>query len=272
MVFQSYALYPHMTVRQNLAFGLENTRLPRAEIAERIGEAARMLEIDALMERRPGQLSGGQRQRVAIGRAIVRNPVAFLLDEPLSNLDAELRVSMRAELAALHARLGTTMIYVAHDQVEAMTLADRIVVLRAGRVEQADTPLALFNRPANRFVAGFIGAPAMNFLPAARLHADHPRAAETAGVRPQHLRLAAPGEPGTLDAQVRLVEALGTETVVHATTQADERLLAVLPGQAALAPGAAVSLACAPANLHFFDADGRRVEPELEDSPFLPKG
>ena len=132
MVFQSYALYPHMTVRQNLAFGLENTRLPRPEIAERIAEAARMLEIDQLLDRRPGQLSGGQRQRTAIGRAIVRNPVAFLLDEPLSNLDAELRVSMRAELAALHARLGTTMIYVTHDQIEAMTLADRIVVLRAG--------------------------------------------------------------------------------------------------------------------------------------------
>jgi multiple sugar transport system ATP-binding protein len=260
MVFQSYALYPHMTVRQNLAFGLENTRLPRGEIAERIEEAARMLEIGALMERRPGQLSGGQRQRVAIGRAIVRNPVAFLLDEPLSNLDAELRVTMRAELAALHQRLGTTMVYVTHDQVEAMTLADRIVVLRAGRVEQADTPLALFNRPANRFVAGFIGAPAMNFLPAGRLHADHPPGAETAGIRPQHLRLATRGEPGTLDAQVRLVEALGTETVVHAATVAGERILAVLPGQATLAPGASVSLACAPSDLHFFDAQGSRVE------------
>src|SRR4029077_11506786 len=143
MVFQSYALYPHMSVRQNLAFGLENARMPKKEIEARITEAARMLEIAALLERRPGQLSGGQRQRVAIGRAIVRNPTAFLLDEPLSNLDAELRVSMRAELAALHQRLGTTMVYVTHDQVEAMTLADRIVVLRAGRIEQVDTPLAL---------------------------------------------------------------------------------------------------------------------------------
>jgi multiple sugar transport system ATP-binding protein len=260
MVFQSYALYPHMTVRQNLAFGLENTRLPRAEIAERLDAAARMLEIDALMERRPGQLSGGQRQRVAIGRAIVRNPVAFLLDEPLSNLDAELRVTMRAELAALHQRLGTTMVYVTHDQVEAMTLADRIVVLRAGRIEQADTPLALFNRPANRFVAGFIGAPAMNFLPADRLHAEHLPRAETAGIRPQHLRLAARGERGMIEAEVRLVEALGTETVVHAATASGERVLAVLPGQATFPPGAAISLVCASPNLHFFDAEGRRVE------------
>ena len=152
-----------------------------------------MLEIDALLDRRPGQLSGGQRQRVAIGRAIVRNPVAFLLDEPLSNLDAELRVSMRAELAALHARLATTMVYVTHDQVEAMTLADRIVVLRAGRIEQVDTPLALFNRPANRFVAGFIGAPAMNFLPAGAPR--RPAGAATVGIRPQHLRLADPAPP-----------------------------------------------------------------------------
>jgi multiple sugar transport system ATP-binding protein len=194
---------------------------------------------------------------VAIGRAIVRNPTAFLLDEPLSNLDAELRVSMRAELAALHQRLGTTMIYVTHDQVEAMTLADRIVVLRAGRVEQVDTPLALFNRPANRFVAGFIGAPGMNFLPAGRLV---PGAADglTVGIRPQHLRLAERGTPGAIDAEVRLVEALGTETVLHAVTADGARLLAVLPGQVDLAPGTRVSLACDPADRHFFAADGQR--------------
>ncbi len=257
MVFQSYALYPHMSVRQNLAFGLENTRLPRVEIAARIADAARMLEIDQLLDRRPGQLSGGQRQRVAIGRAIVRNPTAFLLDEPLSNLDAELRVSMRAELAALHARLGITMIYVTHDQVEAMTLADRIVVLRAGRIEQADTPLALFNRPANRFVAGFIGAPAMNFLPAGP---EQPAAA-VVGIRPQHLRLADPDTPGAIAAEVKLVEALGTETVVHAATVAGERILAVLPGQASLRPGTIVTLDCDPADRHFFASDGRRVEP-----------
>jgi multiple sugar transport system ATP-binding protein len=251
MVFQSYALYPHMTVRQNLAFGLENTRLPRTEIAERIAAAARMLEIDALLERRPGQLSGGQRQRVAIGRAIVRNPTAFLLDEPLSNLDAELRVSMRAELASLHARLGTTMIYVTHDQIEAMTLADRIVVLRAGRIEQADTPLALFNRPANRFVAGFIGAPAMNFLP-------HPDGTVT-GIRPQHLRLAAADDPDAIAAEVSLVEALGTETVLHARTPDGQRLLAVLPGQATLRRGATIHLASDPEHRHYFDAEGQRL-------------
>ena len=164
MVFQSYALYPHMSVRQNLAFGLENSRMPRAEIDARVAEAARMLQIEPLLSRKPRQLSGGQRQRVAIGRAIVRRPGIFLLDEPLSNLDAELRVAMRAELAALHQRLKATMIYVTHDQIEAMTLADRIVVLRDGRIEQIGSPLELYNSPANRFVAGFIGSPRMNFV------------------------------------------------------------------------------------------------------------
>jgi multiple sugar transport system ATP-binding protein len=165
---------------------------------------------------------------------------------------------MRAELAALHARLGTTMVYVTHDQVEAMTLADRIVVLRGGRVEQADTPLGLFNRPANRFVAGFIGAPAMNFLPAARVRAA-PQAAVTAGIRPQQLKLAGSDAPDAIEAEVRLVEALGTETVVHGATPSGERLLAVLPGQAALAPGARIRLASDRGHLHFFDAEGRRI-------------
>jgi ABC-type sugar transport system ATPase subunit len=261
MVFQSYALYPHMSVWQNLAFGLQNSAMPKAEIAERVAAAARMLEIEPLMERRPGQLSGGQRQRVAIGRAIVRDPTAFLLDEPLSNLDAELRVSMRAELAALHDRLGTTMIYVTHDQVEAMTLADRIVVLRAGRVEQVDTPLNLFNRPVNRFVAGFIGAPSMNFLPVHVVHAGRePRGVEVAGIRPQHLRLARRGEEGAIDVEVRLVEGLGTETVVHGATADGSRILAVLQGQARIAPGAEIALACEPRDLHYFDAAGERVE------------
>src|SRR6478672_1356949 len=164
MVFQSYALYPHMTVHQNLAFGLENLRTPRAQIESKVRQAAQMLRLDQLLERRPTQLSGGQRQRVAIGRAIVRDPTIFLFDEPLSNLDAELRVQMRAEITALHRRLGTTMIYVTHDQVEAMTMADRIVVLRSGRVEQVGAPLELYGAPANRFVAGFIGAPRMNVL------------------------------------------------------------------------------------------------------------
>ncbi|MCA1952518.1 MAG: ATP-binding cassette domain-containing protein, partial [Hyphomicrobiales bacterium] len=164
MVFQSYALYPHMSVRQNLSFGLENIRTPKPEIARRVAEAARMLRMEHLLDRRPGQLSGGQRQRVAIGRAVVREPKIFLFDEPLSNLDAELRVQMRVEIGNLHQRLGNTMIYVTHDQVEAMTMADRIAVLKDGRLEQFGRPLDLYNHPANLFVAGFIGSPRMNFL------------------------------------------------------------------------------------------------------------
>ncbi len=277
MVFQSYALYPHMTVRQNLSFGLENTRMARSEIARRVSEAARMLGIEPLLDRRPTQLSGGQRQRVAIGRAIVRDPTAFLLDEPLSNLDAELRVSMRAELAALHARLGTTMIYVTHDQVEAMTLASRIVVLRAGRVEQVDRPLDLFNRPANLFVAGFIGAPSMNLFPArieggtaalpggVRVPVDG--AGEggdvTVGLRPQHLRLARDDEPG-FGLLVTLLEALGTETVVHGDLpatdgEAPRKVVAILPGQPVIARGDLLRLGFDQAQLHRFGADGRRL-------------
>ncbi|MFI0846132.1 ABC transporter ATP-binding protein [Mesorhizobium sp. IMUNJ 23232] len=281
MVFQSYALYPHMSVRQNLAFGLENAKMPRAEIDQRIAEAARMLEIGKLLERRPGQLSGGQRQRVAIGRAIVRNPTAFLLDEPLSNLDAELRISTRAEIAALHARLKATMVYVTHDQVEAMTLAHRIVVLRDGRIEQVGTPLDLYNRPANLFVAGFIGAPRMNFLPA-RLEpgADgngtlkiaggpalalpagtSPASAEadvTLGIRPQHLKPADAGSRG-IPAQVTLVEALGSETVVHTLMEGGQRLLVVLEGQHRVAVGDRLTLRPDMAQAHVFGEDGKRV-------------
>ncbi|MFT2211018.1 ABC transporter ATP-binding protein [Rhizobium giardinii] len=279
MVFQSYALYPHMSVRQNLAFGLENTRMPQAEIAARIAEAARMLEIEPYLDRRPGQLSGGQRQRVAIGRAIVRRPVAFLLDEPLSNLDAELRGSTRAELAALHARLSATMIYVTHDQVEAMTLADRIVVLRAGRIEQVGTPLELYNRPANRFVAGFIGSPHMNFLEGA-VEAVHPEKAVatlvgghrlefpvagatietgsriTLGVRPQHICLGS-GE-NSIPAKIRLVEALGSETVLHADV-AGQKILVVAPGQHDLSPGLDISLSLSTAPIHLFNEKGLRL-------------
>ncbi|MDI6835132.1 MAG: sn-glycerol-3-phosphate ABC transporter ATP-binding protein UgpC [Rhizobiaceae bacterium] len=280
MVFQSYALYPHMSVRQNLAFGLENTRMPKAEIAERIAEAARMLEIEAYLDRRPGQLSGGQRQRVAIGRAIVRRPVAFLLDEPLSNLDAELRGSTRAELAALHARLSATMIYVTHDQVEAMTLADRIVVLRAGRIEQVGTPLELYNHPANRFVAGFIGSPHMNFLEGTIEACDPGRTVislaggqrlelpvagaagkagsrVTVGVRPQHITIAR--SESSLPVKLTLVEALGAETVLHADL-AGQKILVVAPGQHALAPGATIDLSFAGAPVHLFDEEGRRIE------------
>ncbi len=268
MVFQSYALYPHMTVRANMAFGLENTRMPRAEIDARIAEAARMLEIEPLLARRPGQLSGGQRQRVAIGRAIVRRPTAFLLDEPLSNLDAELRVSMRAELSALHGRLGATMIHVTHDQVEAMTMADRIVVLRAGRIEQVDTPLNLYNRPANLFVAGFIGAPGMNLWSAVASQGQVrieggpevalplPDGPLTLGLRPQHLILQGDG-PLTL--QVELVEALGSESVVHGTLSGEARVLAVLPGQPGLKRGDTIALGFDPAQVHAFDAQGLRI-------------
>ncbi len=254
MVFQSYALYPHMTVRQNLAFGLENSRMPKAEINERILEAARMLEIEPYLARRPGQLSGGQRQRVAIGRAIVRQPVAFLLDEPLSNLDAELRVSTRAEIAALHERVKTTMIYVTHDQVEAMTLADRIVVLRAGRIEQVGTPLELYNTPANKFVAGFIGAPHMNFIAAATGTLPARPGPARLGIRPHHLFRAGEG----IEATVRLVEELGSETVVHANASG-EPLIAVLQGQQKLRAGDPITLGYEPANLHYFDPDGLRL-------------
>ncbi|MFD2055845.1 ABC transporter ATP-binding protein [Mesorhizobium calcicola] len=280
MVFQSYALYPHMSVRQNLAFGLENTKMAKAEIAERIGEAARMLEIAPYLDRRPGQLSGGQRQRVAIGRAIVRRPVAFLLDEPLSNLDAELRGSTRAELAALHARLSATMIYVTHDQVEAMTLADRIVVLRAGRIEQIGTPLELYNSPANRFVAGFIGSPHMNFLEGTiesvqsgkviaalpgshriELPANGARIAVgarvTIGVRPHHMTLGS--DTAGIPAKIRLVEALGSETVVHAEI-AGQKVLVVAPGQHDLAPGTDVRLSLSAAPLHLFNENGLRLD------------
>ncbi len=254
MVFQSYALYPHMSVRQNLAFGLENARMPKQEIDKRIAEAARMLEIEPYLERRPGQLSGGQRQRVAIGRAIVRNPTAFLLDEPLSNLDAELRISTRAELAALHERLSATMIYVTHDQIEAMTLADRIVVLRDGRIEQVGTPLELYNKPANRFVAGFIGAPRMNFLPSDVFPGG---TGSTMGIRPQHLRRAGDGDQA-LSARVTLIEQLGSETVVHGNADG-HRLLAVLPGQQDLRTGEEVTLAYDREHLHVFDENGLRV-------------
>ncbi|MEK1932285.1 MAG: sn-glycerol-3-phosphate ABC transporter ATP-binding protein UgpC [Pararhizobium sp.] len=279
MVFQSYALYPHMSVRQNLAFGLENTKMPKPEITERITEAARMLEIEAYLDRRPGQLSGGQRQRVAIGRAIVRRPVAFLLDEPLSNLDAELRGSTRAELAALHARLSATMIYVTHDQVEAMTLADRIVVLRAGRIEQVGTPLELYNSPANRFVAGFIGSPHMNFLEGTVESVQSGKAVAalpggqrielpvnganigqgariTVGVRPQHITVG--GDAAGIPASIKLVEALGSETVIHADV-AGQKVLVVAPGQHNLTPGTELRLSLAAAPLHLFNEKGLRL-------------
>ncbi len=281
MVFQSYALYPHMTVRQNLAFGLENIRMPKAEIAGRIAEAARMLEIAPYLDRRPGQLSGGQKQRVAIGRAVVRNPTAFLLDEPLSNLDAELRVSTRAEISALHKRLATTMIYVTHDQVEAMTLADRIVVMRSGRIEQIGRPLDLYNTPANLFVAGFIGAPRMNLFPvkvrsakageiivegsgglSATFASDDatlkPGDDATLGIRPHDIGLSR-GGADSVEAQVTLVEALGPETVVHAEIADDQKMIAVLSGQDIGKSGEPIRLRLDAERTHLFNASGLRV-------------
>ncbi len=273
MVFQSYALYPHMSVRSNLSFGLENLRMPRAEITRRVDEAARMLQIDPLMDRRPGQLSGGQRQRVAIGRAIVREPVIFLFDEPLSNLDAELRVQMRVEISQLHAQLGNTMIYVTHDQVEAMTMADRIVVLRGGRIEQVGRPLDLYNNPANRFVAGFIGAPQMNFLGGAVEGADairldsgkvkHVQFAEdpgngtrvTVGIRPEAIRVALDGT-GDLQGTVRSFEQLGAITYIYTDLPNGEKLTVQIPEQVPLVRGQSIGITLPEAAVHVFREDG----------------
>jgi len=281
MVFQTYALYPHMTVRENMGFALRFAGMKKQEIENRVMEAARMLELESYLDRKPKALSGGQRQRVAIGRAIVRHPDVFLFDEPLSNLDAELRVHMRAELSALHDRLKTTMIYVTHDQVEAMTLADRIVVLRAGKVEQIGTPLELFNTPTNLFVAGFIGSPAMNFLPASVVDADEDElkislldaetldlaitgtrpasgARVTLGVRPQHIRLAAEDQTG-FEIAITLVEALGTETVIYGEAGNGERVMAVLAGQHALKTGTTIRVTFDVADVHLFDEAGQRM-------------
>ena len=216
MVFQSYALYPHMTVRQNMSFGLEVTGHPKGEITDKVERAANILQLGSLLERKPKQLSGGQRQRVAIGRAIVRDPEVFLFDEPLSNLDAELRVQMRVELALLHKQLNATMIYVTHDQVEAMTLADKIVVLRDGVIEQIGAPMELYNKPANEFVAGFIGSPRMNMVPVkTAIDADWKGSkiagAVRIGVRPEHLVKSKTG----LEGLIFHVEHLGGQTLTH---------------------------------------------------------
>lgn len=253
MVFQSYALYPHMSVRQNLSFGLENLEMPKAEVQERVDEAGRMLQIEELMKRKPGQLSGGQRQRVAIGRAVVREPKIFLFDEPLSNLDAELRVAMRGEIAALHKRLGNTMIYVTHDQVEAMTMADKIAVLRAGKIEQYGKPLDLYNYPQNTFVAGFIGSPRMNFIDATvsvrtddtitlrlihggelRLNSRRFSARQddsvVLGIRANHMRIT-DDSAGDLQVGVRSTEQLGGETYIYGEISTDTPMTLHLPGQ-----------------------------------------
>ncbi|MDO5646882.1 sn-glycerol-3-phosphate import ATP-binding protein UgpC [Paracoccus sp. (in: a-proteobacteria)] len=250
MVFQNYALYPHMSVRQNLAYGLKNRRTPRAEIDRRVNEAAEILQIGPFLDRKPRALSGGQRQRVAMGRAIVREPAAFLFDEPLSNLDAKLRVQMRLEIKELQRRLRTTSLYVTHDQLEAMTLADRLVVLNGGRVEQIGTPLEVYRRPASAFVAGFIGSPAMNLIDARAVPFLPGTAhAGSVGIRPEDLTLT---HDGPIDMQVTAVEELGAQRLVHGTT-GGERLTITLPSGAPL--GDHLRLSVAPDALHLFDRD-----------------
>jgi multiple sugar transport system ATP-binding protein len=300
MVFQSYALYPHMTVRENLGYGLKVRKTPKREIAERVTRAAQLLGLDQLLDRKPAALSGGQRQRVAMGRAIVREPQAFLMDEPLSNLDAKLRVSMRAQLSALHARLATTTIYVTHDQIEAMTLGQRVAVLRDGRIQQVDTPQELYTRPANLFVAAFIGSPAMNLVEGELEHGElrfggysiplpassAPRAGRViAGLRPEAFEDAAFADPSlpSLDVRVEVVEELGADTHVIFSVDAprveasevreaagDEDVLTAMEGSlftarvdpaTAARPGARLRLAVDPARFHYFDAEtGLRLE------------
>ena len=260
MVFQSYALYPHLTVRDNMGFGLKVRKVPAEERKRRVSEAAAALKLDALLDRLPRELSGGQRQRVAIGRAIVGNPQVFLFDEPLSNLDAELRVHMRSEIAALHKRLATTMIYVTHDQIEAMTLADQIVVLRDGRIEQVGSPRELYEKPDNIFVAQFIGSPKMNLLPveqAPGLAAGviMPQSAMSVGVRPEHLRVTEARE-GMLKGTVSLCEYTGAISLLHVLLPGDRTCLVTLDQKFAPADGAEIGLTADIANLHFFDRDG----------------
>src|SRR6266496_3799807 len=279
MVFQNYALYPHMTVYDNMAFGLKMRKFPKAEIAQRVKDAAEILGIQELLKRKPRQLSGGQRQRVAVGRAIVRHPQVFLFDEPLSNLDAKLRVQMRVELKKLHDRLGTTAIYVTHDQVEAMTLGDRVVVMKDGWVQQVGEPLELYNQPANKFVAGFIGSPAMNFVDvtvtdesgaiwvansglrirvpdpcAARLR-EHAGQAVTFGIRPEDLRIETNSNASglCLDAEVEVIEQLGSETLLDVKAGPCAMVAAVEPTVRARVRDR-LRLAVNPERMHFFDA------------------
>ena len=281
MVFQNYALYPHMSVFDNMAYGLKIKRLPKAEIRQRVEQAAAILELGGLLERKPRQLSGGQRQRVAMGRAIVREPSVFLFDEPLSNLDAKLRVQMRVEIKRLQERLGITSLYVTHDQVEAMTLGHRLLVMNEGVVEQLGSPIELYERPATRFVAGFIGSPAMNFLET-RLSADAGRvelpggealplegaapgtaggSAVTLGIRPEHLDLC---EPGAASAHlaVDLVEQLGADTLIHGRLAGNGAEMITLRAQGIHAPaqGASLPLAVRPDHIHLFDPQsGQRL-------------
>ncbi len=274
MVFQNYALYPHMTVRDNMAFGLKNIRLPAAEIDRRVNDSARILEMDALLDRRPSQLSGGQRQRVAIGRAIVKEPAAFLFDEPLSNLDAALRVRTRVELAELHQRMQSTMIYVTHDQTEAMTLADRIVILNNCRIEQIGSPMEVYTYPASRFVAGFIGSPAMNFLKtemsgrgesAVATLGDGSRIAMNIavpeagryelGIRPEAVRVTS-GD-GDSAGVAKVVEHLGDRTLIYLHLSDGAAITAQDGGRSQVKPGDTVRLEFDTSQLHLFDEAGK---------------
>jgi len=280
MVFQSYALYPHMSVADNMGFSLRLAGVPKHERRAKVAEAARILHLDELLDRKPRELSGGQRQRVAIGRAIVRKPKVFLFDEPLSNLDAALRVQMRIELARLHDELAATMVYVTHDQVEAMTMADKIVVLQAGIIEQAGTPLELYHHPRNLFVAGFIGSPKMNFLPAkvtgvtdrdttvqlasgARLtipvRPGRQKVGEavTLGVRPEHMRLA---EEGELRGVVMVVERLGGETFLYTQLTDHSMLIVQADGEIPTGVHDDVAIRIEPSTCHLFDSEGQAVE------------
>jgi multiple sugar transport system ATP-binding protein len=290
MVFQSYALYPHMTVYDNMAFGLQLRKTPKDQIDKSVQEAARILDLERFLERRPGQLSGGQRQRVALGRAIVREPAAFLMDEPLSNLDAKLRVQTRAEIARIHQRLTATMIYVTHDQVEAMTMGDRIAVINEGLLQQIGTPKELYEAPKNRFVAGFIGSPSMNFMELALVQngagprlsgdgaeviLDDTQAAMLrdsgvenilVGVRPEHLEVGGPDGPGMkLTADVDVIEFLGNDELIHAQS-AGRDVVAIVDTEAELKVGEKVVLTAPPRRLHLFDqssglslAEGRKA-------------
>jgi multiple sugar transport system ATP-binding protein len=277
MVFQHYALYPHMTVYDNMAFGLRNSGVVADEIERRITEAARMLELDALLKRRPAQLSGGQRQRVAIGRAVVKEPEAFLFDEPLSNLDASLRTRTRVELARIHRRLNSTMVFVTHDQIEAMTLATRIVVMNRGRIEQIGAPLEIYKRPATRFVAGFIGAPAMNFIdvePAGenggrllvRLPVDNvvvpttiaanslPSGQITLGIRAEHVMI---DPDGPITGRAEFVERLGDRSLAHVSLSGAQLVVVEIPREFELQAGDPIRLNLDAAHLHLFDASGK---------------
>ena len=260
MVFQSYALYPHMTVRQNLSFGMRMRGEAKAAIEAKLQRAVAMLQLAPYLERRPGELSGGQCQRVAIGRAIVQEPGAFLFDEPLSNLDAELRLRMRLEIAALHRELKTTMVYVTHDQVEAMTLAERIVVLRDGRIEQVGTPMALYDAPANAFVAGFIGSPAMNLLQTRDGVGNLPPGTVQIGVRPEHLHID-PAGPWAM--QLQAIERLGASTYLHGTLDGAP-LCCEHRGAIDAEPGQRLRLSPQAGRVHAFDAQGQRLAVVME--------